>query len=86
VAQKRVKRYPNVPQQYITSMGLLLKLCPPALCQTDTAVWCSTGSSFALSVSDYNVHAIQDGFFSDLDHLDLRSAKGHTTVEGRCGT
>jgi hypothetical protein len=36
--------------------------------------------SFTVSV-DYNVHNNPVGFFSDLDHLDLRNRSGHTMVE-----
>lgn len=93
-AQKRVKRYPKVPQ-YITSMELLLKLCPPTLCQTNTVglvfnIQYSTGSSFAVSVLGYSTvqrTSVQDGSFSDLDYLDpCCSSKEHTTVEGGRGT
>jgi hypothetical protein len=71
-AQNRVKRHPKVSL-------LLLKLCPLAF--RIRLVWRSTFNvqQAALSqLSDYTV-PIQDGFYSDLDHLDLRSAEGHTT-------
>lgn len=72
-AKKGEKVSKGAPIYHFHGADAAETLCTTALCQTNT-----TGLMFnlAMSVLGLQLHTTQDGFFSDLDHLDL-CKEGH---------
>jgi hypothetical protein len=66
-AQKKGEKVSNKGAPIYHFMGMLLKICPPALCQTNTAGLVFNGQLFRKDNSFTTYIPLKTPFFSDLD-------------------